>query len=136
MHDEGTDDLYMEWESKVMLINPDVFYEVFRARVKAHEKHGDQSIEATAARSSRWLSILVEEVGEVAHELTYDAKGSLRAELIDVLAVASAWVDALDRDTARRDSQRATCCATPAATRLPTAAAVSNHPIQRAGADS
>jgi NTP pyrophosphatase (non-canonical NTP hydrolase) len=43
-------------------------------------------------------AILGEEFGEVAAALTYDKDAStLRAELIDVLAVASAWVDAIDR---------------------------------------
>lgn len=75
-----------------------VWGEIHRARQQAHEKHGDNSIEALPSDSPRWLSVLVEEVGEVAHELTYDSAGSLRAELIDVLAVATAWVYAIDRD--------------------------------------
>lgn len=70
--------------------------EVMRAREKADAKHGANSIEQIPADSPLWLSILTEEVGEVAHELTYDATGSLRAELIDVLSVASAWLAALD----------------------------------------
>jgi len=76
--------------------------EVREGRFKAHLKHGQNSIEAVRGRDPRWLSILVEEVGEVAHALTYDAQHeesveeSVRAELIDVLCVASAWVDALD----------------------------------------
>jgi NTP pyrophosphatase (non-canonical NTP hydrolase) len=46
----------------------------------------------------------MEEVGEVAHELTYDAgafahrHANLRKELIQVAAMACAWVDAIDRD--------------------------------------
>lgn len=70
--------------------------EVRAARQKAHAKHGANSIEGIAADDSRWLSILVEEVGEASHELTYDATGSLRAELIDVITVATAWVAVLD----------------------------------------
>lgn len=72
------------------------YTEIEQARAKAHAKHGGNSIEGIDAADPRWLSILVEEIGEVSHELTYDATGSLRAELIDVLAVASAWLDALD----------------------------------------
>jgi hypothetical protein len=72
--------------------------EVAHGRRRAHAKHGAASIEALAAADPCWLSILVEEVGEVAHELAYDATGSLRAELMDVLTVATAWVAALDRD--------------------------------------
>lgn len=71
--------------------------EVEEARAKAKAKHGDNSIEAIEAGDPRWLSILVEEVGEAAHELTYDSTGSLRAELVDILAVSSSWLDALDR---------------------------------------
>lgn len=66
------------------------------AREAAHEKHGDHSIEAVPAGDPRWLPILVEEIGEVAHALTYDADDqALADELLDVLAVAAAWLDAL-----------------------------------------
>lgn len=75
-----------------------VYREVEHARLDAHAKHGDNSIEREPADSPRWLAILVEEIGEVANALTYDGKGNLRAELIDVLAVASAWASAIDRD--------------------------------------
>ena len=65
------------------------------AREKAHEKHGENSIESISANDPRWLSILVEEVGEIAHALTYDAVDTrVVDELVDVLAVASAWLDA------------------------------------------
>jgi hypothetical protein len=73
--------------------------QVYKGRVKAHLKHGDNSIEAVpATETGKWLAILMEEVGEAAHEITYDATGSLRAELIDVLTVATAWVAAIDRE--------------------------------------
>lgn len=71
--------------------------EVAAARHRAHDKHGENSIEAILSTDPRWLSILVEEVGEASHELTYDATGSLRAELIDVITVATAWVASIDR---------------------------------------
>lgn len=74
-----------------------VWDEVLAARAAARIKHGASSIEAMAATHPAWLPVFVEEVGEVAHEMTYDATGGLRAELIDVLSVASAWVDAIDR---------------------------------------
>lgn len=83
------------------IANPEVFNEIERARLKAHMKHGENSIERTPAGSRQWLPILVEEIGEVANALTYDGpKQNLRAELIDVLAVASAWVDAIDTEAA------------------------------------
>lgn len=70
--------------------------EAWIGRTKAHEKHGQNSIEAVPAGDPRWLPILVEEVGEAASEQTYDKSGSLRAELIDVITVASAWIAAID----------------------------------------
>ena len=73
-----------------------LYREVLNSRRKAHEKHGENSIEAVTWHDPRWLSILVEEIGEVAHALTYDSGASLtdlRSELVDVLAVASAWAD-------------------------------------------
>jgi NTP pyrophosphatase (non-canonical NTP hydrolase) len=76
-----------------------LYREVMQARRAAHEKHGADSIEAAPADSPRWLAILVEEIGEVANALTYDGpKENLRAELIDVLAVGSAWAAAIDRE--------------------------------------
>lgn len=75
-----------------------LWLEVLSARLEAHAKHGPNSIGAIPAGDPRWLPILVEEVGEVAEALTYDkaSRPGLRAELVDVLAVASAWIDALD----------------------------------------
>ena len=81
-----------------------VWEEVSASRQAAHAKHGDNSIESLTWNNTDWPIILMEEVGEVAHALTYDASkpwSSLRAELIDVLAVASAWIDALDREGQR-----------------------------------
>lgn len=73
-----------------------VYDDVAAERARAHAKHGDDSIEGIDGDDPRWLAILMEEVGEVAHEQTYDATGSLRAELVQVAAVAAAWVDAID----------------------------------------
>ncbi|MGY4768948.1 hypothetical protein ACXC9Q_18710 [Kribbella sp. CWNU-51] len=71
--------------------------EAYRARAAAHAKHGPNSIEALSPDSPRWLPVLVEEVGEIANTLTYDGPSHrTRAELIDVLAVVTAWLDALD----------------------------------------
>lgn len=74
-----------------------LYREVLNARLDAHAKHGENSIEVEPANSPRWLAILVEEIGEIANALTYDGKGDLRAELVDVLAVGSAWIAAIDR---------------------------------------
>jgi len=89
--------------------------EIAQGRIAAHAKHGHQSIEAVGShvnlgtvlgRSDRLLSILTEEVGEVATEVNdavlgkyreREAADRLRAELVDVLTVASAWVAKLDQ---------------------------------------
>jgi hypothetical protein len=72
-----------------------LWQQVMRSREKADAKHGANGIEQIPADDPRWLTILVEEIGEVAHALTYDATDSdLDAELLDVLAVASAWLSA------------------------------------------
>jgi NTP pyrophosphatase (non-canonical NTP hydrolase) len=86
--------------------SPNVYQEVHAERVRAHTKHGalGNSREDAGWTNAEWLPILMEEVGEVAHELTYDAgafahrHANLRKELIQVAAMACAWVDAIDRD--------------------------------------
>lgn len=71
-----------------------VWTEVLAERVRAHRKHGDDSIESSAVGDAPMLAILVEEVGEVAHALTYDGPTEgLASELIQVMAVCSAWLD-------------------------------------------
>jgi hypothetical protein len=106
------------------------WYERVQARRKAADvKHGANSIERIDADDPRWLSILGEEVGEatdevlaltlnaqlgrVAHALTYDADASkLEEELIDVIAVSAAWLEARRRkadmdELLRNESPRA-----------------------------
>ena len=76
-----------------------LWVEILTGRAKAHQKHGANSIEAIPADDPRWLSILVEEIGEVAHAMTYDSGQTIddiRAELVDVAAVATAWIDSID----------------------------------------
>lgn len=71
--------------------------EILAARQAAHHKHGENSIECLPADNPAWLPILVEELGEIANALTYDGDPTaLRGELIDLLAVASAWLAAVD----------------------------------------
>jgi NTP pyrophosphatase (non-canonical NTP hydrolase) len=81
----------------------EIYRQVLSAREAAHEKHkGSEfgSMERMPADRPMWLAILGEEFGEVCNALTYDGRTNLRAELIDVLAVASAWVAALDSEAA------------------------------------
>jgi hypothetical protein len=73
--------------------------EVHRERIRAHEKHGAKgnSREQADWHDKEWLPILMEEVGEAAHCLTYDANPvELREELVQVAAMAIAWIEAID----------------------------------------
>lgn len=73
----------------------DVHYE----RIRAHLKHGanGNSREDATWDNAEWLPILIEEAGEVAHCLTYDADiTELRKELVQVAAMAIAWIEAID----------------------------------------
>lgn len=77
------------------------YSDVHRERIRAHLKHGanGNSREDATWDNPEWLPILMEEVGEVAHELTYDAvnpKANLRKELVQVAAMAIAWIEAID----------------------------------------
>jgi NTP pyrophosphatase (non-canonical NTP hydrolase) len=78
---------------------------VHRERIRAHLKHGaaGNSREDQPWDEHEWLAILTEELGEVAHELTYDQSGNprdLRKELVQVAAMACAWIAAIDEFTA------------------------------------
>lgn len=46
---------------------------------------------------TNWLAILVEEVGEASDEIANGSTAELRGELVQVAAVATAWVEAIDR---------------------------------------
>jgi hypothetical protein len=74
---------------------------------RAHLLHGEHSMMGPRYSSGDRLAILVEEVGEVAHELTYDMGGpgvgegrraELVKELIQVAAMAASWVEYLEGD--------------------------------------
>lgn len=125
----------------VRRFNDSVYDEIVAERVRAHEKHGDNSAEVWPFDHPDWLAVLVEEVDEVGDELEdtgsvgtlFDAQillaaavrqagyharrlcdddrgrsrhaapaipnpRALRAELIQVAAMATAWIDALDRE--------------------------------------
>lgn len=78
------------------------YEEILEARKRAHQKHGENSIEYISAKSDKWLAILGEEFGEVAGTLTYDKNiDDLRSELIDLVSVATAWIDAIDEQLDR-----------------------------------
>lgn len=77
-------------------------------RIRVHRKHVDYggSMERKEFTDSAWMPVLVEEVGEVARELcdyrhSIDRSGfkrRLRDELIQVAAMATAWICAIDSD--------------------------------------
>ena len=78
-----------------------VYYDVHSERVRAHVKHGanGNSREDAQWDNAEWLPILMEELGEVAHWWTYDTDkeiDELRDELIQVAAMACAWIAAID----------------------------------------
>lgn len=66
-------------------------------------KHGEQSCPNLPPSDPRWLPILVEEVGEAATEVANDdpeiVNTALREELVQVAAVAIAWIAAIDKAT-------------------------------------
>lgn len=70
--------------------------------IAAYRKHGAMSIALLSADHPDWLKILVEEVGEAAHELTYDVQPDpkrLAGELRQVAAVAACWAAALEDES-------------------------------------
>lgn len=81
----------------------DILGEVVGERRRQDDKWGDQNYRPAI----EWLAILTEELGEVAmdtNEIHFrpddpdstDARAALRKELIQVAAVAVAWVEAID----------------------------------------
>lgn len=88
--------------------------EFHRERVRAHKKHDDggQSMERKEWLDRAWMEVLVEEVGEVAHELNdvrhngvfptgeeyRDVRARVRNELIQCGAMIAAWVESIDED--------------------------------------
>ena len=78
-----------------------VLLDVSHERDRQHAKWGDQQHDAMA-----WLAILSEEVGEAARAALHDrfsgpAAGTLRAELVQVAAVAVQVLEHLDRGLVR-----------------------------------
>ena len=76
--------------------------------VMDERKHQDREWPGQAtAEDTPWLAILTEEVGEVARAtLGNEDAGNLRQELIQVAAVAVAWVEWMDRREHRALSAR------------------------------
>lgn len=82
-----------------------IYEEIADERTRAHVKHGKNSMEDRPWYDSTRLPILVEEVGEVARVLNewtlgnindIEAQVCIKAELIQVAAMAAAWADGAD----------------------------------------
>ncbi len=97
--------------SSTLLVLSDLTLTAIQAEAtRAHLKHGEHSMLGTCYTSGDRLAILVEEVGKVAHELTYDQDGDrdrLVKELIQVCAMAASWVEYLEGAGAQARRQQA-----------------------------
>lgn len=72
--------------------------EIEAQRARNHTRWGEASIENRDSDYPRWLPTLGEEFGEVCEALVLEGDHTrLRAELIDVAAVALMWIDSIDR---------------------------------------
>lgn len=100
---------YPPTESDIPMHGWRPYSDVHRERIRAHHKHdanGD-SMERKGWDDPAWLSVVMEEVGEVARVLceqrhgnikSPEVKGDLREELIQTAAMVTAWIDAIDLD--------------------------------------
>lgn len=85
------------------VVTSPIYLEIHDERIRAHVKHAAKgnSRENAPASDPQWLAIVGEEYGEVCHALTYDSNESaaeLRAELIQLAAMAAAWIAAIDAE--------------------------------------
>jgi hypothetical protein len=88
-----------------MLLSQETLDAIQAEATEAHLKHGSHSMMGRQYTSAERLVILVEEVGEVAHELTYDQSAEgLITELIQVAAMAATWIEYLTPEAVERTS--------------------------------
>lgn len=90
----------MNLEQRTMMY--DALGDVKEERYRQHEKWGEQDHPDTS-----WALVLGEEYGEVRTAILHDifgGEGNLREELVQVAAVAVAWIEKIDRQVARMDS--------------------------------
>lgn len=74
----------------------EVFAMIDAARGAADLKHGDKTISLVAKHHPHMANtILVEEVGEIARAILECDPENLRAEIMDVLQICTAWMEAL-----------------------------------------
>lgn len=79
-------------------MNTQIVADVWTERDRQNARFGEQNHDAFT-----WLTILQEEVGEAAECALHDKfggkeKGRLREELVQVAAVAAAFIECLDRN--------------------------------------
>ena len=80
-----------------------VIRKVLRERDRQDEKWG--TIERFDGRDSRqWLTILMEEVGEVAEAMLHEDDSRIEQELVQVAAVAAAMLESFSRKPATERS--------------------------------
>jgi len=106
---------------------PGVYKDIHHERVSAHQKHDSHggSMERLHWQDESWLPVVTEELGEAAKELNElrhdlnrisepgadpvyaeqiwgaaytDRKEKARAELVQVAAMVTAWIEAIDED--------------------------------------
>ncbi|GGM34817.1 hypothetical protein GCM10012275_02570 [Longimycelium tulufanense] len=78
---------------------PAVLADIAAERQRQHAEHGDHAPDSPHMTDRDRFAVLVEQVGEVAQQLTPNGGGNpwrLRDELIQVAAVTLAWLDRLD----------------------------------------
>lgn len=73
----------------------EIFQRTAIERMKSDEKWGTQSIPNGTHSDYALVTILLEEVGEVARAVLERDEENLRDELFDVMQVATAWLEAL-----------------------------------------
>ena len=76
----------------VVIKTDDICRDVRRERLRQFKKWGQQDHD-----EDKWMTILMEEVGEVARAVLEEDPSNYREELIQVAAVAVAAVEAFDR---------------------------------------
>jgi NTP pyrophosphatase (non-canonical NTP hydrolase) len=80
------------------MLNPDAWLPaVLAERVRQEQKWGGGPGDCSHPDTpdQQRLTVLVEEVGEVARAILQDQPDELRAELVQVAAVAAAWLEGL-----------------------------------------
>jgi hypothetical protein len=82
------------------VLSPMAVLRLCREADRAHAKHGERSLLGVGNTNGDRLAALMEEVGEVAHALTYDTpddEPELITELVQVANVAMTWAEFLMR---------------------------------------